>query len=107
MDARTRRRLMGTEGDVSDNSVDKACGRLQVTYLPISALKLEPRNPRIHTRKQVQQIARSIQAFSCVVVASSRMSTSSLFCKSAGIRSASPFSAANAVEPAMSRSNEP
>jgi hypothetical protein len=22
---------MGTEGDVSDNSVDKACGRLQVT----------------------------------------------------------------------------
>jgi DNA modification methylase len=54
---------MEAEGDVSDNSVGKACGRLQVTYLPISALKLEPRNPRIHTRKQVQQIARSIQAF--------------------------------------------
>jgi DNA modification methylase len=54
---------MEAEGDVSDNSVGKACGRLQVTYLPISALKLESRNPRIHTRKQVQQIARSIQAF--------------------------------------------
>jgi hypothetical protein len=34
---------MGAEGDVSDNSVGRACGRLQVTYLPISALKLEPR----------------------------------------------------------------
>jgi ParB-like chromosome segregation protein Spo0J len=54
---------MEAEDDVSDNSIGKACGRLQVTYLPISALKLEPRNPRIHTRKQVQQIARSIQAF--------------------------------------------
>jgi DNA modification methylase len=54
---------MGAEGDITDNSIDKSCGRLQVIYLPISALKLEPRNPRIHTRKQVRQIARSIQAF--------------------------------------------
>jgi DNA modification methylase len=54
---------MEAKGDVTDNSIHKAYGRLQVTYLPISSLKLEPRNPRVHTRKQVQQIARSIQAF--------------------------------------------
>ena len=38
-------------------------GRIGVTYLPISKLKLNPRNPRFHRPRQIRQIARSIQAF--------------------------------------------
>ncbi len=34
-----------------------------ITYRPISQLRLDPRNPRIHSAKQVRQIARSIQNF--------------------------------------------
>ena len=36
---------------------------LQVTYLPVTSLKPHPQNPRIHTEKQVGQIAQSIEAF--------------------------------------------
>jgi ParB-like chromosome segregation protein Spo0J len=36
---------------------------LSVEYLPIAALRLDPRNPRIHTDKQLRQIAGSIQSF--------------------------------------------
>jgi DNA modification methylase len=36
---------------------------IAVTYLPISVLKLDPRNPRAHSKRQVRQIARSIGAF--------------------------------------------
>jgi ParB-like chromosome segregation protein Spo0J len=39
------------------------CARLAVTYVPTSSLKLNPKNPRLHTEKQVQQIARSIETF--------------------------------------------
>ena len=36
---------------------------LSVEYLPTAALRLDPRNPRIHTDKQLRQIADSIQSF--------------------------------------------
>ncbi len=43
--------------------VDKAANRLAVIYCPIAELKLNPKNPRAHSRKQIRQIARSIKAF--------------------------------------------
>jgi DNA modification methylase len=36
---------------------------LQIQYRPIAELKLDPNNPRIHAKKQVRQIARSIETF--------------------------------------------
>jgi len=36
---------------------------LEVTYLPTTSLKPHPKNPRVHTDKQVDQIAQSIEAF--------------------------------------------
>lgn len=36
---------------------------LQVTYLRTTSLKPDPRNPRVHTDKQVRQIAQSIESF--------------------------------------------
>lgn len=40
---------------------------IAIVYQPVSALKLDPRNPRVHGPKQVRQIARSIEAFGFVV----------------------------------------
>ncbi|MGI8568328.1 MAG: ParB/Srx family N-terminal domain-containing protein [Methylocella sp.] len=37
--------------------------QLAVHYEPIVALKLDPQNPRLHSRKQVRQIAKSIASF--------------------------------------------
>jgi hypothetical protein len=36
---------------------------LEVTYLRVTSLKPDPRNPRVHTDKQVRQIAQSIESF--------------------------------------------
>jgi ParB-like chromosome segregation protein Spo0J len=36
---------------------------LEVTYLPTTSLKPHPKNPRVHTDKQVGQIAQSIETF--------------------------------------------
>jgi DNA modification methylase len=36
---------------------------LEVTYLPTTSLKPHPQNPRVHTDKQIGQIAQSIEAF--------------------------------------------
>jgi DNA modification methylase len=36
---------------------------LEVTYLPTTSLKPHPKNPRVHTDKQVGQTAQSIEAF--------------------------------------------
>ena len=41
--------------------------RLIVTYLALSALRLDPKNPRSHTPLQIRRIARSIEAFGFVV----------------------------------------
>jgi hypothetical protein len=46
---------------------DKAECRLAVTYCPISKLKLNPKNPRSHSPKQIRQIARSIETFTFLV----------------------------------------
>jgi hypothetical protein len=43
------------------------CGRIQVLYRPVEDLKLDLNNPRIHTRQQLGQIARSIQTFGFIV----------------------------------------
>jgi hypothetical protein len=37
--------------------------RIQVTYRPIAQLELNPQNPRLHTPRQIRQIAESIQSF--------------------------------------------
>jgi hypothetical protein len=37
--------------------------QLEVTYLRTSSLKPDPRNPRVHSDKQVRQIAQSIESF--------------------------------------------
>jgi DNA modification methylase len=47
--------------------LDKAGGRVQITYRPISELKLDRKNPRAHSTRQVRQIARSIERFGFVV----------------------------------------
>ena len=44
-------------------NIDTAAGRVQVIYRPISELKLDPKNPRAHSPRQVRQIARSIESF--------------------------------------------
>lgn len=43
--------------------VSQRTGRIQITYQPIGALELDPRNPRLHTPRQIRQIARSIESF--------------------------------------------
>jgi DNA modification methylase len=42
----------------------QAAPRIEVAYRRISELKLNPHNPRIHTGKQIRQIASSIEKFS-------------------------------------------
>lgn len=37
--------------------------RIAIVYRPLAELKVDPRNPRAHSPKQVRQIARSIEAF--------------------------------------------
>ena len=43
--------------------------RLQITYSKLADLKLDPKNSRIHTKKQIGQISRSMEAFGfCVPI---------------------------------------
>src|SRR6516162_5638123 len=37
--------------------------RIALVYRPVAALKLDPRNPRAHSPRQVRQIARSMESF--------------------------------------------
>src|SRR3984885_4677891 len=37
--------------------------RLSITYIPTAGLRLNRRNPRLHSDKQIGQIARSIETF--------------------------------------------
>ena len=53
----------------SSNAVDRAEGRVQVTYRPVSELKLDANNPRAHSPRQVRQIARSMETFGFIVPA--------------------------------------
>lgn len=50
--------------------------KLEIEYVPIDSLKLNPRNPRIHSDKQVRQLADSIEEFGFnlpILVASNRV----------------------------------
>jgi ParB-like chromosome segregation protein Spo0J len=50
--------------DPRESGLDKL---LRVIYRLISELKINPKNPRTHSRRQIQQIARSLKAFGFVV----------------------------------------
>ena len=45
------------------SGADIKSDRIEVSYLPIAQLELNPRNPRLHSPRQIRQIARSIEAF--------------------------------------------
>ena len=53
-------------GAVADFLIDPK-PRLSVVSAPIESLKLNPANPRLHSDKQVRQIARSIEVFGFIV----------------------------------------
>jgi DNA modification methylase len=42
-------------------TTDVSC--LRVEYVPISALRLDPQNPRLHSDRQIRQLAQSIKSF--------------------------------------------
>jgi DNA modification methylase len=46
---------------------DRSTPRLEVRYLSIDSLRSNPQNPRLHSDKQVRQIARSLEAFGPIV----------------------------------------
>lgn len=48
-------------------STDQAGARVHVLYRPLSEVKLDPKNPRSHSPKQIRQIARSMETFGFVV----------------------------------------
>ena len=52
-----------------DKLRDKTAGDVRVVYRSIDQLKLNPRNPRVHSRMQLRQLARSIKAFGFCVPA--------------------------------------
>ena len=45
------------------STLDRVQGQVQVTYRRLSELRLDPRNSRIHSARQIRQIAQSIQSF--------------------------------------------
>jgi len=47
----------------SGQVIDKAAGAVAVVYRRIDELRLDPKNPRLHSARQIRQIARSIEAF--------------------------------------------
>lgn len=51
--------LIESKGETMQSSA----APLEVTYLRTTTLKPDPRNPRVHTDKQVRQIAQSIESF--------------------------------------------
>jgi hypothetical protein len=63
--AKTNEARMSQLGNCSDGTDPERYGasRLAVRYEPIMALRLDPQNPRLHSRKQVLQIANSIASF--------------------------------------------
>src|SRR5882762_9317899 len=59
--------------DNAETSPISAAGRqqprLEIVYRPIGELKPDPKNPRNHSRKQIKQLARSIETFGFTVPA--------------------------------------
>ena len=73
-DCKIDRAIPVTIGDLPSHSKpatprssDKARGRVAIIYRPIHELKLDPKNPRTHSSRQLRQIARSIETFGFVV----------------------------------------
>ena len=58
-------------GDNTNHDPQHACQnpktKVTLIYRCIQDLKLDPKNPRTHSRKQIRQIARSIELFSFIV----------------------------------------
>lgn len=52
-----------TDSQITTEKLVKAKRKLGIEYRPIASLRLDPKNPRLHSEKQVLQIARSIKAF--------------------------------------------
>src|ERR1700731_4511056 len=63
--AKTNEARMSRLGNCLDGTDPERYGasRLAVRYEPIMALRLDPQNPRLHSCKQVLQIANSIASF--------------------------------------------
>ena len=53
----------GTQAAPQTHPGQTTYGRLSIVYLPIAELKLDLMNPRVHTPRQIRQIARSVEHF--------------------------------------------
>jgi DNA modification methylase len=59
-------RNMNTEAGSPENTakmLDTAKRKLAIEYRLVASLRPDPKNPRLHDRRQIRQIARSIEAF--------------------------------------------
>src|SRR5258708_29312336 len=54
---------MGRDGMPDEKKLCGRVGRLEIVQRPITELKLDQANPRLHSPSQVKQIGRSIEAF--------------------------------------------
>jgi len=63
MKTRTTRRKRGNELLTTWQPPPAAMRRLSVVYQPVAKLTSNPLNPRVHSPKQIRQIAKSIAAF--------------------------------------------
>src|ERR1700730_9948813 len=60
---RARKRKMISKTTITADLPPSAGGKLAVDYVPIDQLKPDPRNARVHSKKQIRQIAKSIESF--------------------------------------------
>jgi hypothetical protein len=54
---------MGRDGMLDEKKLCGRVGRLEIVQRPIAELKLDQTNPRLHSPRQVKQLARSMEAF--------------------------------------------
>lgn len=59
-------REMGRQSGQTASSLDSSL-RVSIVYRAVNELKLDPKNPRSHTPRQLRKIARSIKTFSFIV----------------------------------------
>lgn len=60
---RVRKRKMISKTTITAAPAPSAGRKLAVDYVPTDQLKPDPRNARVHSKKQIRQIARSIESF--------------------------------------------
>jgi DNA methylase/ParB-like nuclease domain len=58
-----QRRTLGSKRNCTNADPDQKAERIAVIYRPITQLKVDPSNPRVHSPAQVEQLARSIRVF--------------------------------------------